>query len=130
MTKAKCILYIPEKLYYYRCNLASVIQNVDLQSIPGMISNHVFELVYEYMARWNMMNAQTKEAIAVCYLRNYMAVYYKLRRLCRDSALRRKFRSFKWNQVLCMDAFQYASSKRLTAKEKMKLFVARYVRIL
>lgn len=130
ITKAQRILYIPEELYYYRCNPSSVIQNTATQGIPGMISNHVFELVYDYMHQWNMVNAQMKEAIAVCYLRNFLSVYFKLRKQCRGNALKNQFKSYPWEQILCREAFRYAYSQKLNPKEKLKLFVARYLRIL
>lgn len=130
VTKANSILYIPEELYYYRCNPTSVIQNTGLQNVSGMISNQVFALVYSYMHQWDMVNVQTREAIAVCYLRNFLSVYYRLRKLCRNSASRRQFRMFKWNQVVCSAAFRYAYSSRLTPKEKLKLFIARYIRFI
>lgn len=130
ITKAHNILYIPEELYYYRYNPASVIQNSEVQKIPGMISNHVFELLYEYMHRWDMVNTRTTEAIAVSYLRNYMTVYFRLRKLCRNGSLRKQFRSVAWDEIVCPEAFRYACSKSFTAREKLKLFVARYLRAL
>lgn len=130
ITNADRILYIPEELYYYRSNPGGVIQSINLHKIAQMLSNPVFELVYEYVKRWDLDNIQTQEAIAVAYLRNFLSVYYKLRKACKKGKQRKAFRAFDWDQVLCIHAFRYAYSTKLTPKEKLKLFVARYLRIL
>lgn len=129
ITRAKNVLYLPEPLYYYRDNPVSVIHRVDLSKIPVMLSNRMFDFLYDYMKHWNMVCEETNEAVAVYYLRNFLSVYYRLRREAKGSAERKKFRAYDWNAAVDQAAFRYVSSGLLSWKEKAKLFAAKFVRI-
>lgn len=129
ITQAKNVLFLPDALYRYRYNADSVIHNIDLTKIPVMLSNSMFELLYRYMKLWDMDDADSRETVAVYYLRNYLSAYYKLRRGCKDKAARKGFREFDWGSVTSRDAFRYALSRTLSVKERLKLVLARYVRI-
>lgn len=128
MTQASKVLYLPEMLYCYQDNPDSAIHKSDM-AIPAMLSNDMFELLYSYMKCWNMDTPEFREAIGVYYLRNYVNVYYRMRKICKQREHRKKLRSYNWDAELSKKAFRYIFSKRLSTREKTKVILARYFRI-
>lgn len=126
ITRAETFYFIPDALYCYRDNPSSVIHDVDLSKVPVMISDKMYALLYAYMKKWDMDTPENRERIAVQYLRNFLSVYYRMRK----AYVRQlgEFRSYDWNSVLSESARRYSLSKRLTAKEKVKLVLACFFR--
>lgn len=129
ITKASNIYYIPDVLYCYVDNPTSVTHTLKINSIPTMISNEAFLLLYNYVQIWNMDLPEYREAIAVQYLRNFVNTYYKVRRTCKTKSDRQEFRKYPWQEVLSQQAFRYMFSKKLTWRYKVRLILARYCKI-
>lgn len=125
ITQAQKILYIPDVLYSYTDNPSSVIHTVEVSRIPIMLNNDAFHHLYTYMKRWNMDLPEYRELIAVHYLRNYMNVYYNIRKACINKAEKRMLRKYDWNSQLSKSAFRYMFSAKLTCREKIKIILAR-----
>lgn len=129
ITKARNILYIPECLYCYVDNPNSVVHTIDTKRIPIMLGNEGFGYLYSYMKKWSMDTPANREVIAVHYLRNYISVYYKIRRSCVSRQDKKMLREFNWDRYFSKDSFQYIFSKRLSFREKIKLVLAIVVKI-
>lgn len=126
ITNAKRILFIPDVLYYYVDNPTSVTHTVNTDSISKMLANDMFALLYEYVKLWDMDFPKYRESIAVQYLRNYINIYYKVRKLCKTKQGKMSFRRFCWKAEVSQKAFRYMFSKELTYRERIKLVIARY----
>lgn len=129
ITKAKNILFIPDALYYYVDNPASVTHRIEVSRIPAMLNNDAFSLLYTYMKCWGMDSPEYREVIAVQYLRNFGNIYYNLRKACKTKADRQKFRKYPWHDVVSEKAFSYLFSGKLTHRERFKIILARYLNI-
>lgn len=129
ITKAESILYIPECLYYYVDNQNSVTHMIDIDRIPIMVANEVFRYLYAYMKKWGMDISENREAIAVHYLRNYMNVYYKVRRSCTSRRNKKILREYNWSDYFSKVSLKYIFSKKLTIREKIKLILAIFLKI-
>ena len=130
MTQAQRIFFLPEALYRYRYHDESVLHRAALQDVPMMLSGNMFRLVWQYMQRWKMDDPDSRERATVYYLRNYLSVYYRLRRAYQENGSLKEFRAYDWAEAVDKTAFRYANSPLLTSKEKLKLLIARYFRFL
>lgn len=129
ITKAQNIIYIPETLYYYVDNQSSVSRTIKTDRIPMMLSNDAFAQIYSYMKVWDMDNAECREDLAVQYLRNFLSVYYKLRRFCTGKVENKARKRYKWEEYVSKASLRYLFSAKLTCREKLKLILAWYFRI-
>ncbi len=129
ITKAEKILFIPQVLYFYVDNPSSVTHGVRPEAIDKMLSNDAFRMLYCYMKQWNMDLPEHKEAIAVQYIRNYINVYYNVRRCCTTRLEKKQLRKYIRNAEVSTKAFRYMFSRKLTLREKIKLILARYIKI-
>ena len=125
VTCAKSVVYIPECLYQYCRRENSVMRKFAIHTIPRMLANEMYSLLYQYMREWGMDGPEYQELAAVYYLRNYLSVYFGLRKRCTTLREWREFRRYPWNTAVSRAAFRYCSSDKLTAKEKLKLLAAR-----
>lgn len=129
ITKAQNIMYIPEALYYYVDNQSSVTRTLKIERIPMMLSNDAFAQLYSYMKVWNLDNSACRETLAVQYLRNFLNVYYKIRRSCKDKDENKVRKQYNWEAHVSKASLRYLFSKKLTRREKLKLILAWYFRI-
>lgn len=123
-SKAENLLYLPETLYCYYHRLDSLVHSHSRERIAAMLGNEMFSLLHRYMQEWKMNGAAQQEQAAVYYLRNYLMVYYHVRKSCRTRKEKRAFRHFPWKQYLEKKAFRYRFSGLLSGKEKLKLLLA------
>ena len=121
ITNAKKILFIPNVLYNYVYNEQSSVHKIDFKKIPVMISKEMFEFTYKYMKLWELNDEMSIESIGVYYLKNLLQVYYGIRKQCDNKELMRMFYRYPWRNYIDKRAFRYIFSKKLKAKEKIKL---------
>lgn len=124
LTAADRILFLPAVLYDHIQNPTGIICSARPSRASQYLAVPVFAMVYDYMKRWGMDDAENRERLAVYYLRHFLSVSYGLRRQCRTVQARREFRKFPWKRQLSPAVLSYRSSRLLTAKEKLKLFAA------
>ena len=125
VTQAKSVIYIPESLYQYYHRENSTMHKFAISTIPRMIANDMYSMLYRYMQEWGMDGPEYQELVAVYYLRNYLSVYFGLRKRCATPRERREFRCYPWEKDVNREAFRYSFSDKLTVKEKLKLLAAR-----
>ena len=125
VTRAKSMIYITECLYQYYRRENSTMRKFAISTIPRMIANDMYSMLYRYMREWGMDGPVYRELVAVYYLRNYLSVYFGLRKRCTTLRERREFRCYPWRMSVNKEAFRHCLSDKLTAKEKFKLLAAR-----
>lgn len=125
VTRAGSIIYIPDCLYQYYHRENSIMHGFAIDTIQRMMANEMHSLLYQYMQKWAMDGPEYQELAAVYYLRNYLSVYFGLRKRCTTLRERWEFRHYPWRTSVNREAFHYCFSDKLTVKEKFKLLVAR-----
>lgn len=125
VTRAQSAIYIPECLYQYDHRENSTMRKFAISTIPRMIANEMYLMLYRYMREWGMDGPEYQELVAVYYLRNYLSVYFGLRKWCTTLRERWEFRHYPWRTSVNREAFRYCFSDKLAVKEKFKLLVAR-----
>lgn len=125
VTYAQSVGYLPANLYRYYRREDSTVHKFAIGTISRRIANGMYALLYQYMREWGMDGPEYQELVAVYYLRNYLSVYFGLRKRCTTPRERREFRRYPWEKDVSREAFRYRLSNKLTAKEKFKLLVAR-----
>lgn len=125
VTHAESVIYIPECLYQYDHRENSTMRKFAISTISRMIANNMYLMLYRYMREWGMDGPEYQELVAVYYLRNYLSVYFGLRKRCTTLRERWEFRHYPWRTSVNREAFCYCFSDKLTVKEKFKLLVAR-----
>lgn len=125
VSEAERILYIPDRLYRYNLRAESTMHQFEFSNIFRMLSNEMFSMLYFYMQKWEMTDKKSQENIAIYYLRNYLSVYYGLRKRCHTAQEKRKFRKISWEKHVDQRAFCYFFSQQILFKEKVKLLAAR-----
>ncbi len=98
---------------------------ITLSAAAQRIENDMFSLLYQYMQQWNMVDRRSLEMLCVYYLKNYLSVYFGLRKQCNTPRERKALRKYPWSQVVNKKAFRYCCSPKLSAKDKIKLLVAK-----
>ena len=115
ITRAGSIIYIPDCLYQYYHRENSIMHGFAIDMIQRMMANEMYSLLYQYMQKWAMDSPGYQKQAGVYYLRNYLSVYFKLRKRCVTRQERR---------AVDRAAFRYCFSNALTVKEKIKLLAA------
>ena len=124
VTRAGSILYIPDCLYQYYYRKTSVTHEFMIHTIPRMLANEMYSLLYQYMQEWGMDSPEYQKQVEVYYLKNYLSVYFAQRKCCATRQERREFRRYPWKKAVDRAAFRYCFSNALTVKEKIKLLAA------
>ena len=124
VTRTGSILYIPDCLYQYYHRENSIMHGFAIDTIPRMLANEKYSLLYQYMQKWAMDSPGYQKQAGVYYLRNYLSVYFKLRKRCVTRQERREFHRYPWKKAVDRAAFRYCFSNALTVKEKIKLLAA------
>lgn len=121
---ASSIYYMPDELYIYNSRDDSTIHSIDLDTAERFLNNEMFSYLRRFMQYNGMTEPHYMETVCVYYLKNFVAVYYRLRKYCRAHGKMKEFRSYEW-KTLDREAFRYSLSRLLSAKEKIKLSAAR-----
>lgn len=121
VTAAKCIRYIPDSLYRYYHHEESIMRRLDMDTASGMIANEMFAILRQYMQKWNMTGREYQETVSEYYIRNYLSVYFNLRKSCVTKEDRKAFRKYPWIRMLDKRAVCYGMSCHVSMKEKIKL---------
>ena len=124
LTAASAVYYIADELYIYNSRPDSAVNDIDFGTADRMLANSMFSHLWSYMQQWGMTDAGSTEAFYVYYIRNFLSVYYGLRKKCVSSKEMRRFRSHRWDTVN-KKAFRYSNSRLLTRIEKLKCLAAR-----
>lgn len=124
LTVAKYIYYIPDRLYLYYHRDKSTMRQFEVHTISRMMANDLFRLLNDYMKLWGMDDDHYCEMVSVYYLKNYLSVYFNLRKTCRSLAERREIQKYEWKKQLDKKMFRYCFSNRLDLKDKIKLLIA------
>lgn len=122
--KATSIYYIPEELYIYNWRDESTINSINFDSAERFLNNEMFSYLRRFMQYNGMTKPHHMETVCVYYLRNFVTVYYRLRKYCKAHEMMKEFRRYEW-KTLDREAFRYSRSRLLSAKEKFKLSAAR-----
>ena len=117
VTRAESIIYID-----HREN--STMRKFAIGTISRMLANEMYSMLYRYMQEWGLDDPEYWESVAVYYLRNYLSVYFGLRRRCTTLRKRWEFHRYPWRTSISMEALRYRFSDKLSAMEKLKLLVA------
>ncbi len=124
LTRAESVIYIPECLYRYYYRENSTMRKFAISTIPRMIADEMYSMLYRYMQEWGLDGPEYQELVAVYYLRNYLSVYFGLRKRCTTLRERWRFRHYPWRTSISREAIRYRFSDKLTTMEKLKLLVA------
>lgn len=124
VTRARRVLYIPDALYRYYYHAQSVVHTFEIQGLDRKLANEMFDLLYLYMQRWDLDGPAERETVAVYYLKNFLSVYYGMRRNCQTAEEKRAFRRYPWNRKVDRRAFRYFFSSGLSPKDRVKLLAA------
>ncbi len=121
VTKATHYRCIPDALYLYRYRFDSAMHSFSLHNVKRMMAEEMFALLYDYMVKWGMGTKEHIESYWVYYLKNFLTVYYNVRKRCIENGNYREFRSFKWNEIPDKRSLLYENSNLLSKREKFKL---------
>lgn len=124
VSRAKKILYIPDSLYRYNQYGESTMHRYDMAAVPRMMAGEMFLLLQQYMEMWHMNAADEQERYWVYYLRNFLSVYYNVRKHHKAKSEYGVFRRYPWADVMDQSALAYCGSRLLTTREKIKLLAA------
>lgn len=124
VSQAESILYIPNQLYRYNYRSKSVMHSFEIDAIERMLSNEMFSMLHEYMRSWGMTDSCHYEMAGVYYLKNFISVYFNVRKTCETAQELRAFRKYQWDNVINKAAFRYSLSRGLSMREKLKLLAA------
>lgn len=124
VTRARRIRYIPDALYCYEHRPDSVMHTCQPEDIHRMLSGELFTLLRSYLPLWQMEDKTHLELYWVYYLRNYITVYYNVRKRCAAGGDLRPLRRYPWQRDVDRTAAPYAASRLLSAREKCKLLAA------
>lgn len=121
---ARSVFYIPYPLYLYNHRDDSTMHLLKLEESPRLIANDMFSMLYSYMQLWGMDGRSERKAIAIYYLKNYLSVYFGLRRRCNTAQERKELRNVQWHRIVNKKAFRYFFSIQLGIRDKVKLLIA------
>lgn len=124
LTNAGSICYIPDALYRYNYRRDSVMHSYRLEKARLMMAEEMFSMLLKYMKRWGMDDEKHMAAYWAQYLRNFISVYYNIRKKCKMCGSYAEFRSYPWQELPQNAALKSSGRKLLTAKEKLKLIQA------
>ena len=119
--RAEHIFYMPKALCNYVLHPGSI-SAPSPEKVRIQMAEAMFRFCREYAKKWSLDSAMQSEMQAY-YLRNFMSVYYNLRKNFGRSVLK----SYPWRSMLCVDYKQNCWGSKLTLREKIKLFAALYL---
>lgn len=124
LTNAKSAVYIPDALYRYNYRGDSVMHEYKLQNAELMMAEEMFSLLLKFMKRWGMDDEKHMTAYWAQYLRNFITVYYNVRKGCKMCGDYAEFRRYPWRELPNKAALKSDGRRLLTAREKFKLIQA------
>lgn len=124
VSMASDLYYIPDELYIYNTRNDSVVHSIDFDSAESFLANEMFSYVWTYMQQWGMTGPGSVEAFSVYYIKNYISVYYGLRKKSKSAGKLGRFRHYNWKSVN-RRAFRFRHSRLLTPREKVMLLAAK-----
>lgn len=121
VTKAERVYYLPEFLYDYRQNPCSMIHNVSVSVLEKKLHLEVWDMLFQYAQKWDMWDSEHQIQMGTYFFKHmihtfstvYAAGSYEDKRLCR---------MYDWNAVIPDFLPKADCKKRLSIKERMKLF--------
>ena len=125
LTYAQDCVYLPRALYRYRLNEQSVSHDVGVSDIPSLMGNEVFDLLSSTLPQWGLDTTRDRRLLGGYYLRNYMEVYFNLRRSAADRGELRELRRYPWRDVLERGYLRPSCLLTLSPRELFKYCLAR-----
>lgn len=123
-SRAETILALPDALYQYHHRPDSLMHAYTLAAAQRLLANDMFALLRAFLPVWGMDTAENRARLDAYYLRNWLSVYYGLRRAARTAPERRALRAYPWKRALYRDAFRPAAVRLLTARDRLRLLAA------
>ena len=125
-TAAEKVIYIPDVLYNYRKKSSSENTAFNINNIPKLISNEVFEVLFSYMEYWGMYDKKYKKIAATYYIKNFIDQYYTVRKKMGKD---KKYRQYDWKGQILPQMRKYLYNNNLNIKDKIKLILMLYFNI-
>lgn len=125
LTRAQSAYYLPDCLYGYRQHHGSVMDTWQPAHVRDRLQNHVFALLWEYMQQWGLTDDAARHEFAAYYLRNYLDVYFGLRRRCHSSRERKGLRRIPWDEMVDQAFFKAEYVLRLKPRDVLRYCAAR-----
>lgn len=125
LTYAQDCVYLPRALYRYRLNEQSVSHDIGVSDIPSLMGNEVFDLLSSTLPQWGLDTPKDRRLLGGYYLRNYIEVYFNLRRSAADRGELRELRRYPWRDVLERGYLRPSCLLTLSPRELFKYCLAR-----
>lgn len=125
LTMAQSVYCLPDCLYGYRQHRGSVMDSRGSDHVRERLQNDVFALLWEYMQRWGLTDDSARYGFATYYLRNYLDVYFGLRRQCRTSRELKNLRRLPWSEMVNQDLLKMQYVLKLKPRDMLRYCVAR-----
>lgn len=125
VTKAEKILYIPRSLYRYNRREDSTMHRFETERIGILLADEMFSMLSAFMEKWNMNDRQNTEQLALYRVKNYLSVYFGVRRRCTTLREIREFRKYPWGKYLKqLSEDRRIAKNKLSPKDRVKLYIA------
>ena len=120
-SRAKRIVYIPDVLYQYHHRAEGVMHSISLSTAEQMLANEMFNMLYRYASLWGMNDRKSRDKLDAYYLRNFLSVYYGIRKGTRTQQERNSLRNYPWRDVVNRRAFHLSAICLLNVKDQARL---------
>lgn len=120
-SNAEKIYAIPDVLYQYHHRTESVMHQMALSSAQRMLSNEMFAMLRHALSEWEMDTPENNDLLDAYYLRNFLSVYYGLRRSAQTTQSRKALRSYPWREQIYLPAFRFRAVRKLNVRDQIRL---------
>ena len=124
VSNAKKIFSIPDTLYQYHHRTESVMHQMALSSAQRMLSNEMFAMLRRALSEWDMNTPENNDLLDAYYLRNFLSVYYGMKRSAQTAQSRKALHSYPWREQIYLPAFCFRAVRRLNARDQIRLAAA------
>lgn len=123
-TRVTEIICIPDVLYQYHHREDSVVRNITSDSVERMLANEMFTLLRRYQGLWGMDTPTYRNQLDAYYLRNWLSVYFGLRKTAKTVQEHYTFRKYPWKKVTDSCAFHAGAVYQLSWRDRLRMFAA------
>ena len=124
VSNAEKIFSISDTLYQYHHRTESVMHQMALPSAQRMLSNEMFAMLRRALSEWEMNTPENNDLLDAYYLRNFLSVYYGMKRSCRTAQSRKALHSYPWREQIYLPAFRFRAVRGLNARDQIRLAAA------
>lgn len=122
ITQARKVYYLNKELYNYRQTPNSLIHNLNVSMIEKKLHLEVWEQLFIYMKKWNKQDSKSLETVGLYFLRHMISTFSNTYYFIKEHAEKDKCLNYNWKEVIPAFIFKYKIIRKLSIKEKIKLY--------